>query len=105
MFSQDLSHIEAMSLTLKNAGVAITITSITNIIVFAVGAVTVLPALQSFCVYCAVGIAAIYIYQATIFFASMSIDQRRIENRRNGMFPCIRYLVMIYLKLKLLGFR
>ena len=80
-----------MSLTLRDAGVAITVTSITNIIVFAVGAVTVLPALQSFCVYCAVGIAAIYIYQATIFFASMSVDQRRINSRRNGMLPCIKH--------------
>ena len=87
----DKSHLEIMSLTLKEAGVAITITSITNIIVFAVGAVTVLPALQSFCVYCAVGIAAIYIYQATIFFAAMSIDQKRIDGRRNGLLPCIKH--------------
>ena len=67
------------------------ITSITNIIVFAVGAVTVLPALQSFCIYCAVGISAIYIYQATIFTAALSIDQRRIESRRNGLIPCIKH--------------
>ena len=87
----DKSHLEIMSLTLKEAGVAITITSITNIIVFAVGAVTVLPALKSFCVYCAVGIAAIYIYQATIFYAAMTIDQRRIEDKRHGLLPCIKY--------------
>merc|ERR1719225_270963 len=86
-----MSHKDIMGMTMKQAGVAITITSITNIIVFAVGAVTVLPALQSFCVYCAVGIAAIYIYQATIFFAALSVDQRRIEKRRNGLLPCIRH--------------
>ena len=89
--AKTMSQLEMMALTLKSAGVAITITSVTNIIVFAVGAVTVLPALQSFCVYCAVGIAAIYIYQATIFFAALSVDQRRIEKRRNGLLPCIRH--------------
>ena len=89
--AKTMSHLEIMSLTLKNAGVAITITSITNIIVFAVGAITVLPALKSFCVYCAIGIAAIYIYQSTIFFAALSVDQKRIENRRNGLLPCIRH--------------
>ena len=52
---------------------------------------TVLPALQSFCVYCAVGITGIYIYQATIFAASLGIDQRRIEGRRNGLLPCIKH--------------
>ena len=66
--AKTMSQLEMMALTLKSAGVAITITSVTNIIVFAVGAVTVLPALQSFCVYCAVGIAAIYIYQVWKIF-------------------------------------
>lgn len=89
---ESLSHLEKMSLTLKNAGVAITITSITNIIGFAVGSFTQLPALQSFCVYCAIGIAAIYIYQSTIFFAALSIDQKkRIEQTRNGLLPCIQH--------------
>ena len=88
---QDMTHLQVMALTMKKAGVAITITSITNIIVFAVGAVTVLPALQSFCVYCAVGISAIYIYQATIFTAALGIDQKRIEARRNGLIPCIKH--------------
>ena len=50
-----------------------------------------LPALQSFCVYCAVGITGIYIYQATIFTASLGLDQKRIEGRRNGLLPCIKH--------------
>ena len=58
---------------------------------FAVGAVTVLPALQSFCVYCAVGITGIFVYQATIFTAALGIDQKRIEARRNGLLPCIKH--------------
>jgi len=82
---------EVIGLTMKHAGVAITVTSVTNILVFAIGASTVLPALQSFCLYCAVGILAVYIYQATIFVAAFSLDQRRIESRRNGCMPFIKH--------------
>ena len=47
--------------------------------------------MQSFCLYCAVGILAVYIYQATIFTAAFSLDQRRIESRRNGCLPFIKH--------------
>jgi len=88
---EGLEHHEVIGLTMKHAGVAITVTSVTNILVFAIGASTVLPALQSFCLYCAVGILAVYIYQGTIFTAAFSLDQRRIESRRNGCLPFIKH--------------
>jgi Niemann-Pick C1 protein len=88
---EGLKHEEVIGLTMKHAGVAITVTSVTNILVFAIGASTVLPALQSFCLYCAVGILAVYIYQGTIFTAAFSLDQRRIESRRNGCLPFIKH--------------
>jgi len=86
-----LDHHEVIGLTMKHAGVAITVTSVTNILVFAIGASTVLPALKSFCLYCAVGILAVYVYQATIFAAAFSLDQKRIESRRNGCLPFIKH--------------
>ena len=49
--------------TMKRAGVAITVTSLTDFMVFAIGATTVLPALRSFCLWCGVGILAVYFYQ------------------------------------------
>ncbi|XP_023328081.1 Niemann-Pick C1 protein [Eurytemora carolleeae] len=75
--------------TMKLGGVAITITSFTDLIAFAIGAITVLPALKSFCLFCAVGIASVYFYTATIFVAFLSIDERRIRAKRNGMCPLI----------------
>ena len=60
----------------------------TDILAFAIGGTTVLPALQSFCLYASVGIVAIYFFQCTFFVAWMSIDQRRIEQNRNGCLPC-----------------
>ena len=43
----------------------ITVTSVTDVIAFACGAVTNLPGLQSFCVALAIGIGSIYILQVS----------------------------------------
>ncbi|XP_023320290.1 Niemann-Pick C1 protein [Eurytemora carolleeae] len=79
---------ERMGCAMKNAGCAITITSITDFIAFIIGGTTVLPALRSFCIFCAIGILAVYFLQATWFIAWFSLDQRRIEEKRNGSIPC-----------------
>lgn len=77
--------------TMKHAGVAITVTSITDIVVFAVGASTRLPSLQSFCLYCAVGIMAVFFFQATLFVACVALDLRRIHQHRNGVLFCYKH--------------
>ena len=95
---------------MKRAGAAITVTSLTDFLAFAIGGTTVcivntflinifrdfhlpqvLPALRSFCIFCAVGLIVVYILQATWFVAWLSIDQRRIEEQRNGTMPCIKH--------------
>ena len=43
-----------------------------------------LPALQSFCLFCAVGIFAVFVFQATLFVACVALDLRRLEKNRNG---------------------
>jgi len=80
---------ERFGLTMRHAGAAITVTSLTDIIAFAVGGFTILPALQSFCIYSSLGIIAIFIFQSTFFVAWFSLDQRRIESKRNFCAPCI----------------
>ena len=50
--------------------------------------IQILPALRSFCLYCAVGIGANFVYQATFFTACVSIDQRRAESSRNACCCC-----------------
>ena len=82
------SVITNMGLTLRHAGVAITVTSFTDFIVFALGATTVLPALRSFCLWCSVGIIVVYFFQATLFTAFLSLDCRRLASNRNGLCPC-----------------
>ena len=57
---------ESLGKTMEHAGVAITITSITDFIAFGIGATTQLPALRSFCMYAAFGILSIFFFQVTI---------------------------------------
>lgn len=80
---------EQMGFMLKHAGVSITVTSVTDIVAFAVGSSTVIPSLKSFCFYAAVGILMTYIFALTFFIAVFTLDERRIFARRNAVFPCI----------------
>ena len=48
-----------------------------------------MPGLESFCVCTAIGLASIYLLQVSWFVAWMSIDEERVENKRNGIVPCI----------------
>ncbi|KAF2346973.1 Protein patched/dispatched [Trinorchestia longiramus] len=76
--------------TMKHAGASITVTSATDIVAFAIGSMTVLPALRSFCVYAAIGIGAVFFFQATFFVAWFAFDQRRSESRRHGVLCCFK---------------
>ncbi|XP_018367720.1 PREDICTED: protein patched homolog 1-like [Trachymyrmex cornetzi] len=82
---------ERIGLTLGHAGSAISITSLTDVVAFIIGASTILPSLQSFCIYAAVGVFVTFLLQITFFIACFTLDARRMERKRNGMFPCITH--------------
>eukprot|EP00095_Tigriopus_kingsejongensis_P000433 maker-scaffold171_size289870-snap-gene-1.39 protein:Tk00433 transcript:maker-scaffold171_size289870-snap-gene-1.39-mRNA-1 annotation:"hypothetical protein DAPPUDRAFT_306990" len=86
-------HERMIGLTMKHAGVAITVTSITDFLVFMVGSSTSLPALRSFCLYCGVGIIAVYFFQATFFVAALALDLRRLNQNRNGILFCYKHKI------------
>lgn len=48
-----------------------------------------LPSLQSFCIYAAVGVFLTYIFVITFVVAVLALDEQRIEQSRNPIFPCI----------------
>eukprot|EP00058_Branchiostoma_floridae_P003511 XP_002588999.1 hypothetical protein BRAFLDRAFT_87471 [Branchiostoma floridae] len=62
-----------MSEALGEAAVSITITSITDALAFGIGAITVFPSVQIFCIFTAVALIFDYIYQITFFAACMVI--------------------------------
>jgi predicted RND superfamily exporter protein len=76
---------------LQHAGVPITVTTLTDIAAFLVGSLTILPALQSFCLYAAVGLLVTYIFQATLFVACFVLNERRIEKKRNCLLICYEH--------------
>lgn len=82
---------QRLGLMLKHAGVSITVTSVTDIVAFLVGASTILPSLQSFCIYAAVGIFFTYLLAITFFVAVFALDEQRIVARRNSIIPCIKH--------------
>jgi hypothetical protein len=51
----------------------------------------ILPGLQSFCISCAIAIASIFLLQTSWFVAFLALDEKRIEEKRNGLIPCISH--------------
>ncbi|KAK6753563.1 hypothetical protein RB195_012884 [Necator americanus] len=68
--------------TLSEAAVAISITSITDIITFGIGVFTTLPGVRMFCLYTCVQVTFTYIYQLT-FFSPILAYAAEMEN--NGI--------------------
>ncbi|KAG8458685.1 hypothetical protein KFE25_005281 [Diacronema lutheri] len=73
----------------KHGGVSILITSLTDALAFLVGSSTVLPALESFCLYAGMGIVFCFAFQLTIFLPVLLLDARRVERKRYDMLCCL----------------
>nr|CAI5819257.1 unnamed protein product [Callosobruchus analis] len=80
---------EKVGMMLKHAGVSISITSLTDVIAFLIGSSTILPSLESFCIYAAVGVLMTFLFAITFFVACFVIDEERIAKKRNGVMPWI----------------
>ncbi|XP_012942197.1 protein patched homolog 3 [Aplysia californica] len=80
-----------IAVTLSRAGVSITVTSITDMVAFGIGATTVIPALSSFCLYATLGILALYLLVSTLFIGALALDERRRRARRDACLCCYRH--------------
>ncbi len=80
---------KTIGMAMQHAGVSITVTTLTDVFAFAVGGMTVFPSLFSFCMCSAIAIAAIFVFQTSWFVAWMTLDHIRIQQKRDGLFPCI----------------
>lgn len=82
---------DRIGIMLQMAGSSITITSFTDVVAFVIGSITILPSLESFCLYAAIGVFFIYIYVTTFIVAIFTIDEHRILANRNALVPCIAH--------------
>ena len=55
------------------------------------GGTTVLPSLKSYSLYAAMGILFTYLFQITYFVACLTLDTKRIDEKRDGMFCWIKH--------------
>ncbi|GMT10222.1 hypothetical protein PFISCL1PPCAC_1519, partial [Pristionchus fissidentatus] len=74
--------------TLEEAAVAITITSVTDILTFGIGIFTPLPAVRIFCVYTSVQCIFTYVYQITFFSPVLSWAADMEEHGTHSLFFC-----------------
>ncbi|KAH9519679.1 hypothetical protein Btru_003303 [Bulinus truncatus] len=88
---QELEIPEKLAITLRHAGVSVTVTSVTDIIAFAIGASTAIPALSSFCIYASLGILALFLLVSTVFSAALALDEHRFQSRRDACICCYKH--------------
>nr|XP_039259714.1 patched domain-containing protein 3-like [Styela clava] len=79
---------EKAGLTLRTAGVSITITSVTDLVAFAVGASSELGGFASFSVFVAICIILLFFLECTFFLACVCLDQRRKDKRYDACLAC-----------------
>ncbi|XP_071953550.1 patched domain-containing protein 3-like [Antedon mediterranea] len=78
------------SLTLSDAALSITITSLTDTLVFVVGAFSPFPAVSYFSILTGSAVFFDYIYQITFFAGCMVISGRREAASRHSIFCCVK---------------
>ena len=84
--SLDLSPQERLAKGLGHSGVSITITSLTNSVVFLTGLSISLGYIQSFCIYASVTIIMLYLSSLTIFVSVVYWDTKRIHKKKGECF-------------------
>lgn len=87
--ARELSVKDTVVLVMSNTGATITMTTITDLVAFAVSASSNFPSIQYFCTYAAFTITFSYLLIVTAFVALMTFDVKRIKaNRRNCLPVC-----------------
>jgi Niemann-Pick C1 protein len=91
----NLSHPDDMvefriSKALGRMGPSILLSAITETIAFALGAAAGMPAVRNFAIYAAGAVFINAVLQVTMFVSVLSLNQRRVEDRRADCFPCVQ---------------
>ncbi|KAF4098086.1 hypothetical protein G5714_022094 [Onychostoma macrolepis] len=75
--------------TYKEAGVSITITTLTDVLAFYIGLLTPFRSVQSFCMYTSTALLFCYIFNITFFGACLALNGRREKGNRHWL-TCMR---------------
>ncbi len=77
-----------MSATLRRCGLSITYTTVTDVVAFLIGSISILPAIEYFCLYAAASLFLNYAFQVTMFSALLVLDMRRYSKGKIDCCPC-----------------
>ncbi|KAI2650880.1 Patched domain-containing protein 3 [Labeo rohita] len=71
--------------TYKEAGVSITITTLTDVLAFYIGLLTPFRSVQSFCMYTSTALLFCYVFNITFFGACLALNGRREKGNRHWL--------------------
>ncbi|KAI0687215.1 multidrug efflux transporter AcrB transmembrane domain-containing protein [Cytidiella melzeri] len=80
---------ERVARTLAKMGPSILLSTITEVVAFALGAIVPMPAVRNFALYAAGSVLLNALLQVTVFVSALTLDQKRQEANRVDCFPCI----------------
>ena len=81
---------ETIKLVMANSGPTITMTTVTDLVAFAVSTSTSFPAIRYFCTYAALSVTFAYVMIVTFFVAIMTFDVKRIKLGLRDCLPVCR---------------
>ena len=79
-----------LGMVMRRVGPAITMTTMTDLLAFAVGTMSIFPSVVYFCTYAALSMEFAFFFLVTIFVAFMTYDCKRMNAGRSDMVPCLR---------------
>ncbi|CEL93643.1 unnamed protein product [Vitrella brassicaformis CCMP3155] len=84
----DLESRERVSLTMKECGPSITMTTLTSFVAFAAGAGASFPVVSGFCIYTSIAILCAFLMTITAFLACVHLDAIRQSRNRIDLVFC-----------------
>ena len=89
MVHQNIPAMHMLSGTMARSGPTIIMTTLTNLVVFAVSCHSIFPAIRLFCTYAALTIWSTFFMLATFFVGCMWFDIKRITVHTRDFLPCL----------------
>ena len=86
----NIPNIAILSGCMSRSGPTITMTTLTDLVAFAVSSRSKFPAIRFFCAYAALGLTFAFILLVTFFVACTWFDIKRIMAKRRDILPCLR---------------
>lgn len=80
---------ERVSRAVGHIGPSILLSAFCETLTFALGASVSMPAVRNFAIYSAGAVFINFVLQLTMFVSALALDQKRVEENRYDMFPCM----------------